>query len=242
MRPAGEWRSRSRPPARPRPGRPPSGHPTDDLIAWPSCRPARAANASTYWRTLSSAVPANRPASSPSQMNTYRSPAISARLVTTLRATKPAAYSSEPGMTAIGEGDRDRLTAAAASDDETGQQRGRNHEDHRDRGGDRGLRQDDPPALDRLDEQIDGGPVVELRSEHAGPEHERDERQHGRDHQRIEQAGGQARAVGRSPADPDDSRDEDGHDGQQRDEDRPAPAERPAKGDHHDRPVHRRTR
>ena len=197
MRPAGEWRSRWRRPAPPPPGPRPSGHPTDDVIARPSSPASACANASTYWRTLSSAVPANRPASRPSQMNTYRSPAISARLVTTLSATKPAAYSSEPGMTAIV-----KAIAIDSPPRPAPTTRPASSVDGTTRaiviaGGHRGLRQHDPPALDRLDQQVDGRPVVELGSEHAGPEHERDERQHGRDQQRVEQAGGQARAVRR---------------------------------------------
>ena len=56
-------------------------------------------------------------------------------------------------------------------------------------GRDEDLGQGDPPARDRLGQEVDGGPVVDLGAERGRPEDERDERQDGPDDERVEDAG-----------------------------------------------------
>ena len=63
--------------------------------------------------------------------------------------------------------------------------------DHRGRqaGRDEDLREGDPPARDRLDDQVDGGAVVDLGADGRGPDDERDERHHRPDDERVEDRG-----------------------------------------------------
>ena len=102
------------------------------------------------------------------------------------------------------------------------------------------LGQDDPPAGDRLDHQVDGRAVLDLRADDRGADDERDERHHEAHDQRVEHA----IRVRPPTADADEQGDQDRQPREQDEQDGPAPAEHAPQRDVDERhdDGHRRTR
>ena len=86
--------------------------------------------------------------------------------------------------------------------------------------GDPELGQGGPPARDRFRQQVDGGPVLDLGADRRRADDERDEREHGPDHQRVEDLGG----VVATAAEADQEADQDRQCGEQDHEQGPPPA------------------
>jgi len=199
--PAVEWRPRSRPPAphrqdRGRPGvhrgrdRPPC-----------RCRPSRGRRPGcTGARSARRAGEQARQSGPPDEH--VQEPGDQRRLVTTLSARKPTAYSkTRPGLTATAN--------AIAIDSPRARPRPRDpprgwtaRRGQRDPGGDDGFREHDPPTFDRLTSRYTAVPSSSSDPKHAGANTSATSGSHRRDWRASSQARGQARRVRGRPAEP----------------------------------------
>ena len=135
-----------------------------------------------------------------------------------------------------GGADRPGQPGAARLEDGPGDERSRGDQGDREPDGHDQLGDHDPPTVDRLGQEEDGGPVLQLGAEGGGAEDEPDDRQQGRDDQPVHDRG---RHLLASDAGPAGQLDEDGHghgqQGQEGQEHAPSATEEAARGQGGDR-------
>src|SRR5215208_2462316 len=142
------------------------------------------------------------------------------------------------------QGERERRREArglAAAHEDAGEDRRRDDQRSSQRAGDGDLREDDPPTLDRLRQDVNRRSIVELGSQRGCSEDERDERQDDANHEPVERRS-QRLAAQLPLVHADEKAEHDRHRREDQHQDRPPPAEQGSQcdGGEDDERIHRR--